>query len=1033
MPSPRLPSANGVLPSKTTGYKPTGAGYAAWAFNDVGINRAVWNPNYVEAMLCDSQVALGTMMLCAPLCMGDVEIKADSKVEAYLKEQVETLQGHFAQLLPYVAWGWQGFEILHRAENGILSVGGVKDFHPLDVRPMTREGQLAGVKVTNVPDKDGSSVILRMDHPGKAADGLWLAFQPRYGSLFGISAFRPAFWPWLDKVGRDGAQEIIRQWYYKNAYRGYLVRFPLDEYQDAAGTMRSAKDIAQAMVESLKAGGMPALPSTRDANGQLLWDLENPEMGDNAQGMLDYEAHLNKHIMRGLGLPDDVMEQPDGGGTYGGRRIGWEAFLTHMQQHWGYLVRTMDSQLFRNFVKLNFEKGSDYKIKAASLLDTERKDASGQGGGEAAGLGQSMAGGMPGGGDSAGPGGAGVPLGEPQAPGGGGDPFGGTSGGGAIQFGFGGVGGEAHHAPKGGVTLSGRFFRGGMFIPSQAFEGASQAEKNNFVNAKLSERTDMVQKHLKPHADKHGHITAPKGGATIGGKSFAEGQPMPIDHIRQHAKSDEAGWLKIVDAHSRQKMEAEPQKTALTIDNIHSSHAGHAHKMAKKHIERLRGVLGQVQAGKLHPKEAKQHIMRAHKEHVEALRNDLGKRAHVIKSHMEKEHGDDAAAFGNWHEERNYLKDHLGSVVGASADLAKAVHEAAISAHQSGGKVGDHEAFNLRTAGKQLREESARLPKALRTSHSDYERKISDGIENRDNEWKEEAEELLDDRHRFDEDDHVEMARDNNKYLAEHGNPYRTWQHPEDGEWETVHHEDMGEHKEKWHADGSHTIDPTAKKLAFDETKHPRGQPKNAGEFARSGSSSASLPGAMHSHNEALPDESRSALSKMSRQEAETLKEYSWHAFDDVNKALRGEAESTLDVQKHIDNLTALMDKTPEFRKPVTVYRAVKGSRMQGGGKAFVESLAAAAKSGEPISYRGFASTTTTSSTAVNMAAEFAHGVVFEIAARKGIDMKPYSQVPKENELLLPEGSRLRVTSVDRVNDPDTQEDYYHVKAEHVL
>jgi hypothetical protein len=51
-------------------------------------------------------------------------------------------------------------------------------------------------------------------------------------------------------------------------------------------------------------------------------------------------------------------------------------------------------------------------------------------------------------------------------------------------------GGWTKHAPAGGVTINGKFFSGGVFIPNDDMENASDEEKKE-----LQERQELIKKY----------------------------------------------------------------------------------------------------------------------------------------------------------------------------------------------------------------------------------------------------------------------------------------------------------------------------------------------------------------------------------------------------------------------------------------------------------------------------------------------------------------------------------------------------------
>ena len=177
--------------------------------------------------------------------------------------------------------------------------------------------------------------------------------------------------------------------------------------------------------------------------------------------------------------------------------------------------------------------------------------------------------------------------------------------------------------------------------------------------------------------------------------------------------------------------------------------------------------------------------------------------------------------------------------------------------------------------------------------------------------------------------------------------------------------------------------------------------------------------------NEALPSETRPELNA---QHAQAVTEYSQSAYGDINKAYRtGKPASAW--HQHIDKqLQEAFAAAKPFEKPITVHRQIT----VGGGisgwldkKRLRRDLEQSLKTGKPTTaLKGYQSTTTDPA-----AAGFDRGnVKFTISTRHGLDLKPYSNRPDENELLLNSGGQYTVKGLR--HDPDGT---MHVELEHHL
>jgi len=177
-----------------------------------------------------------------------------------------------------------------------------------------------------------------------------------------------------------------------------------------------------------------------------------------------------------------------------------------------------------------------------------------------------------------------------------------------------------------------------------------------------------------------------------------------------------------------------------------------------------------------------------------------------------------------------------------------------------------------------------------------------------------------------------------------------------------------------------------------------------------------------------LPDFTRPALEAG---EKDALERYSEEeVFRDLNSALyKGGQPSDPDIRRIHENLQKAFAKSPPMDKPVNVYRGIDMKSMKSADKAtFLRKLEKAANGGGEIQLPGYQSTTTDEKLARS---DFGFGkqnqLSMTIAARHGLDVKPYAVVPEEWELLLNHNSKFRVKSFKNENGS------YHVELEQTV
>lgn len=317
----------------------------------------------VEAMRRDYQIALGLYMLKSPLFT--LEWAVQSKNQELSKFIDATLtkiwKPHIFKILRSFEYGYTGGEILYKLKDNKIVFAGYKEFHPRDIRALTRGHEYVGFRVKNVMAKNDVDLF-----PPK---GFWFAIDKEFGGWYGRSYLLNVWEPWFEKRSRDGAIEIRRLWFYKNAYTGGIIRHPLKDYVMPDGTIYSAREMAREMAEKLKTGGIVAFPGSRDERGEYQWALEHPQINGNAQEIREYPHDLDLEIMRGLGIPDSVLTDQPGTGSYAGRRVPERAFYVRLEGIIHQLVEAIKIQILDPLVYLNFAGDLDYEIITKPLVE----------------------------------------------------------------------------------------------------------------------------------------------------------------------------------------------------------------------------------------------------------------------------------------------------------------------------------------------------------------------------------------------------------------------------------------------------------------------------------------------------------------------------------------------------------------------------------------------------------------------------------------------------------------------------------------
>jgi hypothetical protein len=173
-----------------------------------------------------------------------------------------------------------------------------------------------------------------------------------------------------------------------------------------------------------------------------------------------------------------------------------------------------------------------------------------------------------------------------------------------------------------------------------------------------------------------------------------------------------------------------------------------------------------------------------------------------------------------------------------------------------------------------------------------------------------------------------------------------------------------------------------------------------------------------HPEDKDLPDTVTGFAAKLSPEEKKSIDHYTQSGYATLNKDLRKGLQPKGGDRKIMDHLDAAMGKAGTLDKPITTWRGL--SLPPQAGAAMEENLKKAVASGQPITMKGFIS----SSLNPEVGASFSKGLgekamVFEVSARKGMYI---GAVPgrghisaEEREFLMPHDSKFHVVGFKTV------------------
>lgn len=330
------------------------------------------------------QIDFGLRILRAPLYRVTWTVEADSpKVGKYVDEQLRNFwDGHLRQITTSTfSYGVSCGELSDRVSRGQIVFDRFDDVHPQDAKPIRftdgkHKGDWAGVRIKGITGDETSSLGFDLQAP----HAWWFPGEAQFGNYWGIPRLKGAHEPFLEKVGKGGAIASRRLWFKKCAFRGGQIRHPMGktEYEiQGGGTVAiDNQDLARQIVERYENGGTLALPNDKDEKGEYLWVFEPPGPNGEVGGILEYPKELDKEILRGLGIPPELVEASSVGSGWNGRAIPATQFYTSEDEVAQLIVKCADDQLIRPRVALNFGRQHirRYRIKLQSLAQMIEQD-----------------------------------------------------------------------------------------------------------------------------------------------------------------------------------------------------------------------------------------------------------------------------------------------------------------------------------------------------------------------------------------------------------------------------------------------------------------------------------------------------------------------------------------------------------------------------------------------------------------------------------------------------------------------------------
>lgn len=384
---------------KTSGYKTP----PIYSFGSIIRDLPAFTFMTIRAMLWDPTIRLGLAMRAAPLANAEFayedglddagQIKYTPGVKAHKPEVAEFVEAqmkhiwknYLRHLLRDQIWGWSAVECTGKVgKNGWIEVDELLPRHPSFTTALESRGKLCGVSFKGPSQKNGNVRLMFSD--GKC---IWRSFMPEDGAHYGVSILRGAYSPWADKWLDGCALDTRRLFHHKDAYGGVDMTYPggtTTVERDGVLTEIPNQEIAQQIAEQIRSGGVTTRPAMYDENGKPLWELTRATIPASPTHIYDYVKDLDKDMLRGIEIPDDVFSA-DQSGSWDGKSIPVQGMYTGLDMWLNATTGDVVRQVIEPLVMLNTGRAEDFEVttkplglQAMEQLGASKGDSASQGG-----------------------------------------------------------------------------------------------------------------------------------------------------------------------------------------------------------------------------------------------------------------------------------------------------------------------------------------------------------------------------------------------------------------------------------------------------------------------------------------------------------------------------------------------------------------------------------------------------------------------------------------------------------------------------
>lgn len=308
----------------------------------------------VEWMRRDPQIRLGLAIKSAPYMKVRYKIQGNPEQVKFITRIVARIwQRLVPKALRALMYTLSAGEVVwrHNAKTGRIEFGSYRDVYPTDARVLHSQGAPIGIRVYGRRQFSEAKKPTGQQKIDLLGPKHFLYFHRReFNALAGISELEGAFPPWIEKTDPQGAIASRALWFHKYAFTGGHLYHPSGAYQDPDDPNAAPvpySEIARASLELAKNGNVMTFTNEPAETGSSLraWEYEPAEITGDGKPMLEYPRELDTEILRGMEIPDDVVHQVSGTGSFAGRTIPLIAFFESQSIHVREMFEAIEEQI----------------------------------------------------------------------------------------------------------------------------------------------------------------------------------------------------------------------------------------------------------------------------------------------------------------------------------------------------------------------------------------------------------------------------------------------------------------------------------------------------------------------------------------------------------------------------------------------------------------------------------------------------------------------------------------------------------------